>query len=126
MPTQVAPGAAGLATQMSVLVHAFRSLHARPTRRVQTPSAVAPSFTVQASQSFLLLPPQAVLQQTPSAQDFDLQSLFSSQALPLSRRPHLPPKHLVPAMHCASLVQVFSQAVPPPLHTMMGLQTSVA
>jgi hypothetical protein len=48
----------------------------------QVPSTAAPAATLQAMQSFLAPPPQAVSQQTPSTQEPERQSAPTAQAAP--------------------------------------------
>jgi hypothetical protein len=55
-------------------------------RRVQVPSAVAPAAALQAWQSLGLVPPQAVSQQTPSAQKEEAQSEGAEQGAPVGER----------------------------------------
>jgi hypothetical protein len=110
----------------SVRVQRSSSLQARPSRGPHAPSALVPAARLQAWQSFVSLPPQALLQQTPSVQKVDRQSLPAEQAPPFSTSPQRPPRHFSPAAHWLSRVQVRSHALPAALHTMMGVQASVS
>jgi hypothetical protein len=56
------------AVQTSAWVQEYWSSQARPDTAVQTPSELAPAATLHARQSLAVLPPHAVLQQTPSTQ----------------------------------------------------------
>ena len=111
--------------QASFRVQGLPSLQRAPLRAPQLPSLPAPAAREQAWQSFWLLPPQALLQQTPSTQNPDMQSPLPVHGRPLPSRPQRPLKHLVPVTHWASDTQVVSQAVPEALHTMMGAQETM-
>jgi len=49
-------------------------------------------------------PPQAELQQTPSVQYPEVQSLLPVQGRPFGRVPHLPPSQLTPALQSELVV----------------------
>src|SRR5262245_51225070 len=69
--------------QVSACVQPLPSLQAAPLERVpQMPSTVAPAVTLQAWQSFATLPPQALLQHTPSTQKSDAHSVPTVHAVP--------------------------------------------
>jgi hypothetical protein len=111
--------------QASFRVQGLPSLQRAPLRAPLLPSAPAPAARAHAWQSFMLLPPQAELQQTPSTQNPDMQSPLPVHGRPLPSSPQRPLKHLVPVTHWASDTQVVSQAVSEALHTTMGVQATV-
>jgi hypothetical protein len=84
--------------QVSPVVQPFASSQLDPVKRVQTPSAVAPRATEQASHA----PPlHAVVQQTPSAQNAPGQSALLPQGLPRTAGTGVVNSTLFAAQTCA-------------------------